>query len=123
MKNKYRDLVLIIIFVFVLGISINVYADSTSCNGVIRGDLIDTFNKYVYTPIKWLTPTILLIFTSIDFAQVVFGGKKENMDKAKNNFLKRSIAALIVFFAPDVISLIVKFVNQQSIASCMNKFK
>jgi preprotein translocase subunit SecG len=124
LKNNYKNLILIILFVFVLGISINVSAAGTpSCTQVIRPDIIDAFNNYVYVPIKWLTPVALLFFTSFDFAGVVFGGKKENMDKAKNNFLKRSVAALIIFFAPDVINLIISFINQQSLASCLNQFK
>ena len=123
MKNKYRDLILIIVFVFVLCISINVYAASETCTGVFKQSLIDDMNKYVYTPIKWLTPVLLLILTSIDFAGVVFNGKKDSMDKAKNNFLKRAVAALIIFFAPDLINLIVKLINNQSISSCMSKLK
>ena len=123
MKKNYRDLLLIIIFVLVLGVSMNVYAAGESCTGVIDSEFIDTMNKYVYTPIKWLTPVLLLVLTSIDFAGVVFNGKKDGLDKAKNNFLKRAIAALIIFFAPDLINLIVSFANNQSISSCMNKFK
>ena len=42
------------------------------------------------------------------------------MDKSKKNFLKRSVAALIIFFAPDIIKLLVEFVQEQSIASCTN---
>ena len=123
MKNNYRNLVLILIFTLVLGMSFNVFAAGESCTGVISDEFISAMSNYVYTPIKWLTPILLLVLTSIDFAGVVFGGKKENMDKAKNNFLKRSIAALIIFFAPDLINLIVKFINDQSISSCMSKFK
>ena len=99
------------------------YAANATCNGIFSQGLIDDVNKYLYTPIKWITPIALLLLTSFDFAQVVFNGKKDGMDKAKNNFLKRSVAALIIFFAPDLINLIVKFVNDQHIASCMNKFK
>ena len=121
MKKGYRNITLILLFIYIISASFNVYA--TSCNGVIRQDIIDAMNNYVYTPIKWLTPVALLFLTSFDFAGVVFNGKKDKMDKAKNNFLKRAVAALIIFFAPDLINLIVKFINDQSIASCLNQFK
>ena len=123
LKNNYKNLILILLFTFVLGISINVFAAGESCNGVFSSGFISAMNDYVYVPIKWLTPIALLLLTSIDFAGVVFGGKKDNMDKAKNNFMKRAVAALIIFFAPDLINLIVKFINDRSIASCMSQFK
>jgi hypothetical protein len=123
LKKDFKNLLLIIVFVFVLGISINVYADTTTCSGLFSNGFIEDLKKYVYVPIKWATPILLILLTSIDFATVVFGGKKDSMDKAKNNFMKRLVAALIIFFAPDVISLLVDFVQQQSISSCMNKLK
>ena len=104
----------------IITFSINVYAD---CGGVFADSFISDMNKYVYTPIKWATPVILLVLTSFDFAKVVFSGDSKGMDKAKSNFLKRAVAALIIFFAPDIINLLVEFVNKQSIASCSNQFK
>lgn len=122
LKKNYKSVLLIIVFVFVLGISINVFADNLDCNGVFGPEFLDALNNYVYVPIKWATPILLLLLTSIDFAKVVFNGKKEDMNKAKNNFLKRAIAALILFFAPDVVRLIVDLVQQNSIKSCLNNF-
>ena len=124
LKKDYKNLLLIVVFVFVLGISINVFgANEYTCDGVLGKDFIPALNKYVYTPIKIATPVLLLVLTSLDFAKVVFAGKKEDMDKAKNNFMKRAVAALIVFFAPDVIKLIVSFIQDKSIASCMENMK
>ena len=121
---KKKNLLLLIIFVGILAFSIRVNgANSVSCTGVFGDELIDALNKYVFTPIKWIVPVLLLILTTIDFAGVVFSGDKKGMDKAKSNFLKRGIAALIIFFAPEIINLIVKLVNEQSISSCINRFK
>ena len=122
MKKDLKNILLITLFVFVLGISINVSAASVSCTGVFDAKFLEILNNYVYVPIKWATPILLLLLTSLDFAKIVFNGKKEEMDKAKNNFLKRFVAALIIFFAPDVIKLIVDLVQQNSIKSCLNNF-
>ena len=119
---KKKDLLLLLIFVGIIFVSINVFAANVTCDGVFADNFVNDMNNYVFKPIKWLTPVVLLILTSIDFAGVVFSGDKKGMDKAKNNFLKRAVAALIIFFAPDIINLIVKVVNQESIKSCMNKF-
>ena len=104
----------------ILSVSLNVYAES--CNQVFSDGFIDALNKYVYVPIKIITPIVLVLLTSIDFAGVVFNGEKDKLNKAKNNFLKRLIAAFIIFFAPDIISLLIKFINDQSLASCMDSF-
>ena len=122
---KKKDLLLLIILVGIIFISINVFAagSAADCTGVFDKDFIDSVNKYVFTPIKWLTPVILLILTSIDFAGVVFSGDSKGMDKAKNNFLKRAVAALIIFFAPTLLNFIISLVNNQSMSSCLNKFK
>ena len=114
---KRKNVILLCIVTLILFFSINVYADE--CSGIFDPKFISDMDTYVYKPIKWATPVLLLVLTSIDFAKVVFSNDGKSMDKAKNNFLKRAVAALIIFFAPDIIKLIVSFINDQSIASCM----
>lgn len=112
----------IAIFAFILCVSINVYAED--CNGVFDPNFLNDLDRFVYKPIKYATPVLLLVLTSFDFAKVVFSGDGKGMDKAKNNFLKRSVAALIIFFAPNIIELIVGWIQDNSIASCMQgRFK
>ena len=125
MKKDYKNILLIVLFVLVLGISINVFAvDATDeCSKVVNEEILTVLNDYVYVPIKWATPILLLLLTSIDFSKVVFTGKKEDMVKVKSNFMKRFVAALIVFFAPDVIILIVNLAQQYKVNECLNSFK
>lgn len=122
MKKDLKNILLITLFVFILGISFNVSAAQATCSGVFDPAFLQILNDYVYVPIKWATPILLLLLTSLDFAKIVFNGKKEDMDKAKTNFMKRFVAALIVFFAPDVIKLIVDLIQNNSIKSCMDRF-
>ena len=114
---KKRNVILLYLFVIVITFSINVYAD---CGNTAMSDFVSQMNKYIYKPIKWGTPILLLVLTSFDFAKVVFSGDGKGMSKAANNFLKRSIAALIIFFAPDIIGLLASFIDNQTIASCSN---
>ena len=118
---KKKNIVLLAIFVFIFFIAIEVNAES--CSGVFTHGFMDDIKKYLFTPVKWATIPILLILTSVDFGGVVLSGKKDGMEKAKNNFLKRSVAALIIFFAPDILLLIMNLVNNQAISSCLEKFK
>ena len=114
---------MVLLCILAIIITFSIVVNAENCSGVFSDGLINDVNNYVYTPIKWATPVLLLVLTSFDFAKVVFSGDGKGMDKAKNNFLKRSVAALIIFFAPDIINLLVKFVNEQSIASCSSQFK
>ena len=123
LKKDLKNVLLLIAFVGVLGISINVFAANASCNGVFGTEFLDVLHNHIYAPIKWLTPILLILLTSVDYAKIVFTGKKDDMTKVTNNFLKRAIAALIIFFAPDIVELIVDLVDKQAISSCMNNLK
>ena len=119
---KKRNILMLFIVTLIITFSINVYADD-GCSGTGISNFICNMNQYVYKPIKWGTPAILLLLTSFDFAKVVFSGDGKGMDKAKNNFLKRSIAALIIFFAPEIIELIAGFIDPPDISSISSGIK
>lgn len=119
---KKRDLLLVILFVGIIFISIRVSADGSdlNCGGVFSAGFVSDLNKYVFKPIKWLTPIVLIVLTSIDFAGVVFSGDSKGMDKAKNNFMKRAVAALIIFFAPNILNLIFQMTNPD-LSACLDQ--
>ena len=115
MKRKRN---MFIIFIFILSISIVVKAEPT-CNSIFDSNIMQVLQNDVYTPLKVAAPVLLLIFTTIDFAKAVFvSNEKDGMEKAKSNFVKRGVAALIVFFAPDIINLILSLVDQYNLSSC-----
>ncbi|MBP5684624.1 MAG: hypothetical protein J6X02_05155 [Bacilli bacterium] len=80
----------------------------------VAGDLVNFINETVSTPLKILAVVLFLVFTSIEYAKVVFSGDG-SFKKANQNSLKRFIALLILFFAPDIINLILGWVD---LASC-----
>ena len=97
--------------------TINVSA--ASCEQMFAPELLQEI-KNILTIIQVAAPILLLFFTSLDFAKVVFGNGKDGMDKAKNNFLKRSVAVLIVFFAPMIVKLILDLVQENSLRGCID---
>ena len=112
-KNKWY----LIIFFLVLLININVRADD--CNGLFSADLIGEI-KQIFQIIQFAVPIILILLTSFDFAKAVFVQNKDGLDKAKNNFMKRVVAALIVFFAPYIVIWVMKLVSLDP--SCVSQF-
>ena len=106
---------------FMILSTINVYA--TSCSEVINPKLIAMLKNNVFKPIKIVTPILLLLFTTLDFAKAVFNDNKDALNKAISNFGKRAVATLVVFFAPDIINLILEFINTRSMNACLNNLK
>lgn len=120
---KKKNFVLILIMITIIGTSFGVNAASASdCTGIFGAQLIAEV-KQVFRIIQIAAPVILLLLTSFDFAKVVFNDNKDGLDKAKNNFLKRAVAVLIIFFAPYVIELVLDLVNESTMKSCLEQFK
>ena len=76
-------------------------------------------SKYIFTPIRWLTPIILIVLTSLDFAKAIFLDEKDGMGKAKGNFGKRAVAALIIFLAPTIVSILLTLIDGANVSECM----
>lgn len=85
-----------------------------------EGTIFGFMSKYIFTPIRWLTPIILIILTSLDFAKAIFVDEKEGMGKAKSNFVKRAVAALIIFLAPTIVSILLTLIDGANVSNCMN---
>lgn len=122
MKKKMS---LVLMVILILTLTINVNAANATCDGVIGSKLMSEI-KSIFRMIQIAAPVILLLLTSIDFAKIVFSDNKDGMEKAKNNFLKRAVATMIIFFAPFIIQLVLEFINDSSIRTieeCVNQIK
>lgn len=86
-----------------------------------------TFPYMVHTIIviiKIAVPILLIIFGMLDLGKAVIAQKEDEIKKGQQTFLKRAIAAVIVFFVIQIVQLIVRFVsnNDTSISNCFNCF-
>lgn len=131
MKRKSLILLIIVATLFV-GISVDakelsILASNTSCTGYfgsasdpksLMGIIVQIFDM-----IKIAVPIILLATTTFDFSKVVFSDSKDAMEKAKKNFTKRAMIAVIIFFIPVLLEIILSYVNDASIKACLNNFK
>lgn len=98
---------LLMINFMIIFTEINVFADST-CQGNCLKNKID---ENILRPLKFIAPILLLVFTTIDFAKVVFSDNKDGMSKAWNNFIKRAVATLLVFFAQNIVDFIYIYIK------------
>ncbi len=72
--------------------------------------LNDFIDKYLNAPLKIIAVVIFLVMTTIEYAQVVFSGDGSSK-KANEKTLKRFLALLLLFLAPDIIKLMLKIVD------------
>lgn len=133
-KKSVLILTLVITVLFI-GVSVeakelglNILASSsTSCSGYFGsasedGTLMNILVK-IFRFIQISVPIILLVFTTLDFSKVVFGDSKDGMEKAKKNFGKRALIAVFIFFIPTLLEILLTYVNNEAINSCLNNLK
>ena len=78
----------------------------------------------IVTLIKIAVPILLIIFGMLDLGKAVVAAKEDEIKKGQQTFIKRAIAAVIVFFVIQIVQIVVRFVsgNDQNIAGCFNCF-
>lgn len=69
-------------------------------------------------------PIILIIFGMLDLGKAVMAQKEDEIKKGQQTFIKRLIAAAIVFFVIAIVKLLVNVIgsNNEDISSCINCF-
>lgn len=76
------------------------------CNGVQIPQMIPKITSMVVTFIKIAVPIILIILGMIDLAKAVIASKEEEIKKAQQLFIKRLIAAVVVFLIVTIVQVL-----------------
>lgn len=97
-------------------------ATETTCEGLIDADLMTIINL-VLNIVRIAAPIVLLVLITIDLGQVVISNDKEAMPKAISRSIKRAIAAVVIFFIPYIVNLIIDWLNQYANANAVNCIK
>lgn len=73
----------------------------------------DTIN-FINDIMKWfriIAPILLICFGILDFAKATFSGKEDEMQKNRDKFIKRIIAAILLFLVPIFVNLVLTLAN------------
>ena len=104
-------------------------ADITGCNNLINGVKIDTkivnLTHSAILIIQIAVPVILVIFGMLDLFKGLTAQKEDEIKKGQQLFIKRLIAAALVFFVVAIVKLLVSFVaddKKEDILTCFNCF-
>ena len=68
--------------------------------------------KMVIKVLQLVVPIGLIIMGTIDMAKAVIAGDEKKMKEAQKPFIKRIIAAVIVFLIPIIVNMILSFVTK-----------
>lgn len=85
--------------------------------------IIPSTTKIVYLVIEILVPIALVILGMIDLAKGVMAQKEDEIKKGQQTFIKRIIAAAIMFFVLAIVKLFASFLaDDSSVGECLNCF-
>ncbi len=79
----------------------------------------------VVTVIKIGIPVLLIILGMIDLGKSVMAQKEDEIKKAQGLFIKRLIAAILVFLVVFIVQIVVRFIakdDSKNVMSCINCF-
>ncbi len=124
MKNLKKISYFVIIFVVLFSLVSPVFAEMEACNTL--SDNLDIDSKLASTVhivillLQIAIPVLLVVFGSIDFVKAVTSQKEDEIKKGQQTFIKRLIAAVIVFFIVAIVKLLISFAASDDSATILN---
>lgn len=67
-------------------------------------------------------PIILIVFGMLDLGKAVMAQKDDEIKKGQQTFMKRVIAAVIVFFIIAIVKLVLSVIGEDANMGCINCF-
>lgn len=98
--NKYTKLV--------EGLGVSLVRD---CETLIGEEIKGEIEKFAAI-IKIAVPIILIIFGIIDFTKAMFSNDEDGMKKSQKTFIKRLVIAVLFFFTPTIVNLLLNIANK-----------
>lgn len=119
MKKK---LSLLMVLMFGLIATSPVYA--ITCASVEVDNKIPNTVHTVILLIQIVVPILLVVFGMLDFVKGVMAQKEDEIKKGQQTFIKRLVAAAILFFVIAIVKLLLSLVadDDETITSCFNAF-
>lgn len=126
MKKKlmFTFLLVLALCVFMPG----VHAEDFTCSALGSDVLIDTqladIVHLIIMIIQIAVPILLVVFGMMDLMKAIMAQKEDEIKKGQQIFIKRLIAAVIVFFIIAIVKLVISAVakNDDGIMACANCF-
>ncbi len=92
----------------------NLFNTLAYCNGVITGGIPDGIGNIVHLVVKAIqvaVPILLIIWGMLDFAKAIIGQKEDDIKAGQKIFIKRLIAAVVVFLVVTIVQLVINLAD------------
>lgn len=78
---------------------------------------------YIFLILKIVIPLLLIIFGVIDFSKAVMAGKDDSVKGALQSLMWRAIAAVVIFFIPTIVNVVMGFISNFAESGAKSDFK
>lgn len=85
--------------------------EPNDCEELLGDDIIEIIND-IMRIIRITVPILLIVLGITDFLRATFSNNEENIKKDRERFVKRIIAAIIVFIIPIFVNLVLSLANK-----------
>lgn len=85
--------------------------EPNNCEELLGDEVIEIIDD-VMKIIRIAVPILLIVFGMTDFLRATFSDSEENIKKDRDRFIKRIIAAIIVFIVPIFVDLVLHLANK-----------
>ena len=122
---KKKVLYILISLLLVLPMTVSAYDKVTCGNMTGIPEKIPELTRYFVTIVQIAAPVILVILGMIDLFKGITSQKEDEIKKAQQILIKRTIIALIVFFLFVIVKVVISVAAESSsdnIIDCMNCF-
>ena len=65
--------------------------------------------QMIFNYVKIIVPLLLIVFVMLDLVKATMSGSADEMKKAQKSAMTRAGAAIVIFFLPSLINLILRF--------------
>ncbi len=99
-----------------------ILADVSSICSALEGNGIVNLTSTAYTIVKVVVPLLLIVWGMLDFGQAVIAGKEDEIKAKQKLFIRRIIAAIMVFLVLAIVDLVIGVVtptDSESIMGCV----
>ena len=103
-----------------------------TCMGVEIPNIIPNITSLVVDIIKMVVPFMLIVMGMLDLGKAVIASKDDEIKKAQSLFIKRIIAAVLVFFIVAIVQLVFGIladadgsdgsIDKEGVNECLNLF-
>lgn len=127
MKKKNIIMMTLTMMFCLFVMSQNVYAADVYCAAIPDAAIDESVPNLVSMVVKVIhiaVPVILVVMGSIDLMKGIIAQKEDEIKKGQQTFVKRLIAAIIVFFVIAVVKFVISAVagTDSDIMQCANCF-